>query len=161
MRREGSVRMWIRWCFGWRSVAWSPQVRGPSPGSHWRGSNWWWCGQRKSSYVVQCLSGELRVTAAQSYRVQWLQWSNSHPPHRMVWYWQLRHLWSTTQKNATGILKVPSHFHPRRLAAQTEKPRVLHVQNSKTIQCHTVLTSILNANMERFRKSSDLGDVSK
>ena len=161
MRREGSVCVWIRWCFGWRSVVWSSQVWGPSPGSHWHGSSRWWCGQRKSSYVVQCRSGKLRVKAAQSYRVQWLQRSNSHPPHRMVWSWQLRHLWSTTQKNTTRILKFPSYFHPRRLAAQTEKPRVLRIQNSKTIQCHTVLISILNANTERFSKSSDWGEVCK
>ena len=53
--------MQIRWCFGWRSVAWSPQVWGPSPGRHWGGSSRWWCRQKKSSYVVPCWSGELSV----------------------------------------------------------------------------------------------------
>ena len=44
--------MWIRWCFGWQSIIWSPWAWGPSPGRHWGGSSRWWCGKKKKKRVL-------------------------------------------------------------------------------------------------------------
>ena len=51
--------MWIKWCFGWWSIIWSPHVWGPSPGHQWGGSSRWWYRQ-KPSCVVQYFSEGLR-----------------------------------------------------------------------------------------------------